>query len=282
MEREQLLYAIGDIDDRFLQEAETYAPARHPARGYWIAAACLALVCVGAALLARQAPKSPQEAAAVPETESEACYAVPEDAMLTELQHAGPQQVAAVEPRAILPPVGGKEAVYALDYTCITPEAQVVLRKYRGEIYNESAGRQWYRINGTEALKYLICEAEGETQLWRFFRFDGDFTLGEVYTTIYGMSAPEDLTAITVNDGTIWGEETVQRFYTITADVVLHDSDTVFEHLIPVYLFNTSLSQIENLAYDPESRVLLLGGAASDPLPEETAREISAILGITG
>lgn len=279
MKHEQLLTAIGNIDDQYLREAEIPSKPSRSVRRLLITAACLTLVCFSVVIWTRSrgTPAVVQEDSAE-QTEKSACVATSEDAMRAELQHTDAQQIAEVHPAEL--PIAENTAIYQFDYRCVSPEAQEVLMRYRGEPFCECDGQSWYRLCGTQTLKYLICETENELQLWRFGRFAGTFTAGAVYETIFGVSKAEDLTAITVNGSTVWDAELLQQFYVLTRDVVFADSGTTLTNAVPIYPFSAGLYAMDGWLYDPVAGVLSIYGATSEPLPTETVQALNTILGI--
>ena len=279
MKHEQLLTAIGNIDDQYLREAEAPAKPAHTFRRFLIAAACLALVCVSAALWMRSrlAPTVIQDDPAE-QTDQSACVATSEDAMRAELQHTDAQQLAEMHPAEL--PIAENTAIYLIDYSCVSAEAQEVLMRYRGEPFYEQNGHTWYRTRDTQTLKYLICETENELQLWRFGRFAGSFTAGQIYETIFCVSKAEDLTAITVNGGTIWDAELLRQFYDLTRDVAFADSGAVLSNAVAIYPFSAGMYAMDGWLYDPAAGVLSIYGATSEPLPAETVQALNTILGI--
>lgn len=279
MKHDQLLAAIGNIDDKYLIEADVPAAPARPLRRWLIAAACLALICVGAAIWARpsDAP-APVPDIVQEQVENAACEAATEDAMRAELQHTDAKQIAEVNPAEI--PIAGNTALYLLDYSCVSAEAQEVLLRYQGEAFIEVEGKRWYRMRDTNTLKNLICEADDELQLWRFMRFAEPFAVGDVYAAVFGMEKAEDLTAITVNGDTLWDTGKLQQFYELTKDVVCTDMGLVLANAVPLYPFSASLYSMDGWLYDPVAGVLSIYGATSDPLDTETVQALNSILGI--
>ncbi|MBE6994999.1 MAG: hypothetical protein E7423_10260 [Ruminococcaceae bacterium] len=214
MDKEQLMRALGEIDDAYIMEAAPQAVRKRPRLLWPAAAACAALALALAGFLYHPAPAPVTQA---PETT--------QSALLASLKNGGVQETAAREASV---PVEGRIAVYEQ----IGSGGR--LADLTGEPFAETETGVWRRVTGMEALKYLLLEEENGPTLWEFRSFavldgalmqleaaeatetelkelrsqyaarfpDADlspYTYGDVLRIIYGVESAEDLKSVTAS-----------------------------------------------------------------------------------
>lgn len=158
MKSEEILMALGDVDERYMEEA---APKKKRTTLKWSAlAASLLLVCgITAHLL--YTPKF------------ETFLKLYDKGYYRETEHLGMCAYGSYAISLDLRPIDNHLATYE----SIPQVKQSILKKYVGNFYDEDKESIWYYIKGKDSLEYLISEhkTDGKLELWRFLSFSKGF-----------------------------------------------------------------------------------------------------------
>lgn len=174
MKNNHLLNLMGEIDDKYIEEATPLSKKKlFPLFAKVLVAACICIV-VGLGYNYLNPPSF--------------------ESIINDKNHA---QLNDLTITTI--PVENYKAeyhkVYAVKYR---------LKAFIGDRYTSVDSIQWYRVDGYENIKYLIREdAKGELSLWRFDSFqmqeDETYTYGDVLRLIYNADSAEDIVSITTS-----------------------------------------------------------------------------------
>ncbi len=245
MKSEEILMALGDVDERFVEES---APKKKKSALKWGAlAASLLLVCGIAVHL---------------------FYPPSFETFLARYEKGYYRESSGYELHTLIGkgmPVGNHFA----GYWNVPRAKKAVLEHYIGEVYAENEKEIWYYIKGKDTLAYLISKEkdDGTLYLWKFDSFSKGFreidgtlidvyeeqfghldldweldtcTFEPIFSSIYGLESIEDIEKIVVKPSdardsdtleliwkdfkakTLTDRESMQMIYTLLCDTVAY------------------------------------------------------------
>ena len=214
---EKLLYAIGEIDDELIKNAQPcQKPANGVARKWGITVACLCLV-TGVSILSMKLSE-PQNQPNIIHSDRENQT---EDTFLDNGQQSDgiSQEVSTVDENkhdfiAESQNISNTEVQYLkrVSINGKIAEYHQVLENDKINLLDNGIGKplenteDWYRISGYDQLQYII-QKEGDTlTLWQFSSFlvNNDdtnittYSYGTVLQEIYGVTSAQDIVSVTV------------------------------------------------------------------------------------
>ena len=205
METQKLYHSITNIEDKYIQEAQTAKKRKKPVWLKWEAAvACLCLICVSAIIIPnifKGGPASDNGLTAIPDvrqpligTHDIGKFVVPITSLLASESY-GVEEMAAFFEKV---PIGQYTGVYEK----VRSVESAVLSENRGS--SVSGTEEWYYVAGHTDMQYLIRNQNEEYSLWKFSCFDsGEYPYCDVLELVYQIDSADAISEIVVNPATM-------------------------------------------------------------------------------
>lgn len=201
----KLYNSITNIEDKYIQEAQA---AKKRKKSVWlkcgIAAACLCVICVSAAMIPNIFKSEP-----MPDNELVAIPDVVQPPIVDSEQNAEEQELF-VPITSLLASEGyGMEEFAAAfgkvsigQYTGVYEKTEsvesTVLSENRGR--SISGTEEWYYVSGHTDMQYLIRNISDEYSLWKFSHFDAEeYPYCDVLELVYQVDSADAISEIVVN-----------------------------------------------------------------------------------
>lgn len=222
-ETQKLYHSITNIDDKYIQEAQTAKKRRKPIWIKWAAAAaCLCVICVSTITIInilKGEQTSDKELAVIPDvwqTSDNELTVVP-DAVHPSIEDS--EQAAEEQEREqeIFVPIAsllmsgnygivetaaffGKVPIgqYTGVYEKVESVESAVLSENKGS--GISGAEEWYYVSGHTDMQYLIRNVNEEYSLWKFSCFEnGEYPYSDVLELVYRIDSADAISEIEVN-----------------------------------------------------------------------------------
>ena len=211
MKEKRLLKVLGEIDEKYIEEAAPVEKKRRTAGNMHLfrwgaAAACLCLVCVSAITISNIFKSK------LPPGSGVTAIPMQDVGQTTDLngeQTAGEQEsFAAIS--SLLTDGGHGITEQALDlgkvsigqymgiYEKVQSVESAILSENKGK--NISGTEEWYYVSGHTDMQYLIRNNNGEYSLWKFSCFDGgEYPYSDVLELVYQIDSADAISEIVVS-----------------------------------------------------------------------------------
>lgn len=208
MNKDQILDAIGTINDEAIADARAYQRPKNRRWVKWGAmAACVCLLVIGGIHFSQ----SPSQTITTPlvsdDTPSQ------EDQTSTPVS-SSPENQAFISVSALLAESNSEYSNQILEIASVTigqyDGLYEKIRSVESDILRESIGtlvpgaETWYCVSGHDDFQYLIQNSKGNYSLWKFMCFDSDeYAYRDVLEMVYKIDSADNISEIEVHPATM-------------------------------------------------------------------------------
>lgn len=208
-EIQKLYHSITNIDDKYIEEAQTAKKKKKPVWFKWgVVAACLCLVCVSAVAIPHIFKSEQisddtsivmQDVLPSPIADSEKTAEaqdifVPIASLLASESHGAEELVLSLQKFSI--------EQYTGVYEKVSSAGSDVLSENRGK--SVSGTEEWYYVSGHSDMQYLIKNDGEEYSLWKFICFDdSEYPYSDVLEFVYRIESADAIRKIEVKPATM-------------------------------------------------------------------------------